>query len=155
LIPLVIDTGVLVAGLYWLNESHQCLRAWQQGLFRLVVSDAVFDEYRRVAWRVKERERLPGDPGPLLRLISERALWVAPEPLARAVCRDPKDDKFIEAALAGRARWLIARDPDLTDLEKPFGVEIVTPRQFLGRLPRQVRRQLEWSSPSPWPRRHS
>lgn len=50
---------------------------------------------------------------------------------------------FIEAALAGGARLLIARDPDLTDLEKPFGVEMVTPRQFLARLPRQVRRQLE------------
>jgi predicted nucleic acid-binding protein len=78
-----------------------------------------------------------------LRLIRERALWVGPEPLARQVCRDAKDDKFIEAALAARARLLLARDTDLTDLEKPFGVEIVTPRQFLGRLPRQVRRQLE------------
>jgi predicted nucleic acid-binding protein len=48
----------------------------------------------------------------------------------------------LEAALAARARLLIARDADLTDLEKPFGIEIVTPRQYLGQLPRQVRRQL-------------
>ena len=66
---------------------------------------------------------------------------MTPAPLVSPVCRDPKDDQFIEAALAGRARWLIARDADLTALEKPFGVEIVTPRQFLGRLPRHVRRQ--------------
>jgi len=86
-----------------------------------------------------------GDPftEPMLRLIQDRALWVVPEPLASRVCRDPKDDKFIEAALAARARLLLARDPDLTDLEKPFGIEILTPRQFLGRLPRQVRRQLD------------
>jgi uncharacterized protein len=139
---LVMDTGVLIAGLYWRNEAHRCLRAWQYGVFHLAVSDAVFDEYRRVAWRVKEKERLTGDPEPLLRLIHERALWVVPEPLASPLCRDPKDDKFIEAALAARARVLLARDTDLTDLEKPFGVEIVTPRQFLRRLPRQVRRQL-------------
>jgi len=141
--PLVLDTGVLIAGLYWRNEAHQCLRAWQHGVFQLAVSDAVFDEYRRVAWRVKEKERLAGDPEPLLRLIHERALWVIPEPLAKQVCRDPKDDKFIEVALAARARLLLARDTDLTDLEKPFGVEIVTPRQFLRRLPRQVRRLLD------------
>lgn len=140
---LVMDTGVLIAGLYWRNEAHQCLQAWQQGGFHLAVSDAVFDEYQRVAWRVKEKERLAGDPEPLLRLIRERAVWVMPEPLGRQVCRDPKDDKFIETALAARARLLLARDTDLTDLEKPFGVEIVTPRQFLGRLPRQVRRKLE------------
>ena len=141
--PLVIDTGVLIAGLYWRNEAHRCLEAWHQGIFHLAVSDAVFEEYQRVAWRVKEAEGLSGDPDPLLRLIRERALWVVPEPLARQVCRDPKDDKFIEAALAARARLLLARDADLTDLEKPFGVEILTPRQFLGRLPRPVRRRLE------------
>lgn len=28
-------------------------------------------------------------------------------------------------------------------LEKPFGVEILTPRQFLARLTRQIRRRLE------------
>jgi uncharacterized protein len=143
LTPLVIDTGVLVAGLYWRNEAHQCLRAWEMGLFHLAVSDAVFDEYQRVAWRVKEQERLTGDPEPFLRLIRERALWVVPEPLGKRVCRDPKDDKFIEAALAARARVVLARDADLTDLAKPFGVEILTPRQFLGRLPRRVRRQLD------------
>ena len=140
---LVIDTGVLVAGLYWHNEAHRCLQAWHHGLFHLAVSDAIFDEYQRVAWRVKKAEGLSGDPEPLLGLIQERALWVLPEPLTRQVCRDPKDDKFIEAALAARAPLLLARDADLTDLEKPFGVEIVTPRQFLGRLSRQVRRQLE------------
>ena len=106
----------------------------------VAVSDPVYDEYRRVAWRVKEQKRLVGGPEPLLRLIRERAVWVVPEPLTKRVCRDPKDDKFIEAALAARAGVLLARDADLTDLEKPYGIEILTPRQFLGRLPRKIRR---------------
>lgn len=140
--PIVIDTSVLIAGLYWHGEAHQCLRAWQLGVFCLAVSDAVFEEYQRVAWRVKDQERLAGDPEPMLRLIRERALWVIPDPLAAQVCRDPKDDKFLEAALAAKARLLLARDADLADLEKPFGIEMVTPRRFLARLPRKVRRQL-------------
>jgi len=60
----VRDTGVLVAGLYWLHEPHRCLQAWQQGLYQLGVSDPVFEEYGRVAWRVKEQEGLSGDPEP-------------------------------------------------------------------------------------------
>lgn len=130
----VVDTGVLVAGLYCLNEPHRCLRAWQQRVFQLAVSDAIFDEYYRVAWRVKAEEGLPGDLEPFLGLIREHALWVSPEPLRRRVCRDPKDDKFLEAAFAAHAPMVIARDPDLTDLEKPFGIKIVTPCQ-----PRQHR----------------
>src|SRR5689334_8459047 len=105
-----MDTGVLVAGIYWRNEAHQCLQAWQLGVFHLAVSDVVFEEYERVTWRVRETERLPGDPGPILRLIRDRALWVVPQPLSRRVCRDSKDDKFIEAALAAKAPLLLARD---------------------------------------------
>ena len=45
--PLVMDTGVLVAGLYWHNEPHQCLRAWQRGVFHLAVSDA--DAFAKIA----------------------------------------------------------------------------------------------------------
>jgi predicted nucleic acid-binding protein len=44
-----MDTGVLVAGLYWRNEAHRCLQAWHQGIFHLAVSEEVFEEYRRVA----------------------------------------------------------------------------------------------------------
>jgi uncharacterized protein len=139
---VVLDTGVVVAGLYWSNEPHRCLRAWQQGILQLVVNDAVFDEYERVVWRVKAAEGLSGDPAPFLRLVRDHALWVGSEPLGQTVCRDSNDDKFLEAALAGHAPTIVARDTDLTVLEKPFGIEIVTPRQFLARLPRQQRRRL-------------
>ena len=141
--PVVIDTGVLVSGIFWRHEPHQCVQAWLRGMLALVVSDSIFAEYERVLREVKAEQGFTTDLAPWLAAIQKSAFWVTPEPLASPVCRDPKDDQFIEAALAGRARWLIARDADLTVLEKPFGVEIVTPRQFLARLPRHVRRQLE------------
>jgi len=141
--PAVIDTGVLVSGIYWRHEPHQCVQAWLRGLLTLVVSPTIFAEYERVLREVKAEQRFTTDIEPWLTTIQTSALWVTPAPLTKPVCRDPKDDMFIEAALAAPARLLIARDADLTDLERPFGVEIVTPRQFLGRLPRQVRRRLE------------
>lgn len=141
--PVIIDTGVLVSGIYWRHEPHQCVKAWLQGALSLVVSEAVFDEYERVLREVKARQDFTTDLAPWLEAIRTSALWVTPEPLGRPVCRDPLDDKFIEAALAARCRVLIARDRDLTVLEKPFGVEIVTPRRFLAGLPRQLRRRLE------------
>ena len=141
--PVVIDTGVLVSGIYWRHEPHQCVQAWLRGFLALVVSDSIFAEYERVLRAVKAEHGFATDLAPWLAAMEKSARWVDPEPLTSPVCRDPKDDPFIEAALAGRARFLIARDADLTVLEKPFGVEIVTPRQFLRRLPRPVRRQLE------------
>ena len=141
--PVVIDTGVLVAGVFWRNEPHQCVKAWLRGFFALVVSEPIFHEYERVLTEVKAEQQASTDLAPWLITIRNSAQWITPEPLIHRVCRDPNDDKFIEAALAANARVVIARDPDLTDLEKPFGVEIVTPRQFLARLPRSIRRKLE------------
>lgn len=140
--PAVIDTGVLVAGVYWRHEPHQCVKAWLKGVLALAISDAIFTEYERVLREVKAEQGFTTDLEPWLLALRRSTLWVTPEPFAAPVCRDPNDDKFLEAALAAKTRLLIARDPDLTDLEKPFGVEIVTPRQFLARLPRQLRRQL-------------
>lgn len=138
----VIDTGVFVSGVFWRREPHQVLLAWKCGLITPVVSAQVFDEYERVLEDVKREEGFATDLSPWLEALRVAAVWVTPTPLARSVCRDPNDDKFIEAALAAGARTLIARDPDLTVLGKPYGIEIQTPRAWLSRLHRSQRRLL-------------
>jgi uncharacterized protein len=47
------------------------------------------------------------------------------------VCRDPKDDKFLDLAVAGLATCLITGDDDLLVLNPFRGIPIVTPRKFL------------------------
>ena len=51
------------------------------------------------------------------------------------VCRDPKDDMFIEAALAGEAQVVVTGDDDLLTLKEFETVRFVTPRAFLAALP--------------------
>lgn len=48
------------------------------------------------------------------------ALWVdvPPEIAGTALCRDPADDKFLHAALAAGAGWLISGDQDLLVLAR-------------------------------------
>jgi predicted nucleic acid-binding protein len=62
------------------------------------------------------------------------ALLVEPSPLGKRRSRDVKDDPFLACALASRAGFIVTKDKDLLALEKPFGVEIVTPREFYRRL---------------------
>jgi putative PIN family toxin of toxin-antitoxin system len=142
MIPTVIDTGVLVAGIYWRHEPHLCVSAWLQGLIIPVVSDLIYAEYERVLHQVKAEQDFQTDLEPWLAAIRKSALWVTPVPLTERVCCDGNDDKFIGAALGAGAKTVIARDRDLTVLEKPFGIAILTPRQFLASLPRAARRKL-------------
>ena len=58
-------------------------------------------------------------------------------PVRETVKRDPKDDPVVMAAVAARASYLVTTDNHLLDLQKPFGVECVTPRVFLASLLRQ------------------
>ena len=112
------------------------------GLFTLTVSEPIFSEYERVLREVKADQGFTTDLAPWLEAIRTTALWVAPLALTEPVCRDPNDDMMIEAALAAGARTIIARDPDLTVLRNPFGIRILTPRQWLATLPRAERRRL-------------
>lgn len=48
-----------------------------------------------------------------------------------AICRDPKDNKFLELAVNGQADFVVSGDNDLLVLHPFRGVKIVTPRDFL------------------------
>lgn len=141
--PVVIDTGVLVSGVFWGAESHRVIRAWLRQLIVPVISQAMFEEYRRTLAGVKAEQGFDTDLETWLEPLRTRCLWIEPVPLPHRVCRDPTDDKFIAAALAANARTLMARDPDLTTLEKPFGIAILTPRAWLATLSRADRRRLD------------
>jgi len=47
------------------------------------------------------------------------------------LCRDPKDNKFLDIALASSADYLITGDDDLLVLEKIGNTPIVTPRYIV------------------------
>ena len=133
----VFDTGVVVSAIYWQNEPRRCLAAFARRRFRLFVPDSILKEYERVAWEVRAEEHLERDPAPALAWIKRKAQRVEPAPLLRPVCRDPKDEKFLECALAAPAQFVVSRDRDLLALEKPFGIQVVTPRQFISLLTKQ------------------
>jgi uncharacterized protein len=47
--------------------------------------------------------------------------------------RDPEDDRFLDAAVNGRADVIVTGDKDLLDLNPFRGVAIVTPAEYLAR----------------------
>ncbi|MBD2777542.1 putative toxin-antitoxin system toxin component, PIN family [Iningainema sp. BLCCT55] len=47
-----------------------------------------------------------------------------------SICRDPKDNKFLEVALGGSADYLVTGDNDLLVLSPFRGIPIITPVQF-------------------------
>jgi predicted nucleic acid-binding protein len=138
----VIDPGVFVAGVFWRHEPHLCLKAWLRGMMTPVMTEDMLAEYEAGLEQVKHEQQFTTETGLWVDALCMSALWVEWEPIAKRVCHDFKDEKFIEAALTAGCHTIIALDRDLTVLEKPLGINIYTPREWLDTLTRPQRKRL-------------
>jgi len=131
---VVVDTNVLVSRLLIADSipGHAVREARRSGT--LLVSEATMKELADVLARPRfDRYVSIEDRKQFLRLLARVAEFV---PIVNRVreCRDPKDDKFLEVALNGRADVILTGDRDLLTLHPWRGVEILSPADYLKRL---------------------
>jgi len=130
---IVIDTNVYVSRLLQPASvpGRSVAKAWAEA--RTLVSPATWMELRAALGRSKfARYIQPGSVEPFLAQVWELALHISNPPTIRA-CRDPKDDKFLEVALDGRADLIVTGDNDLLALHPFRGIAILTPSDYLER----------------------
>jgi putative PIN family toxin of toxin-antitoxin system len=129
-VRIVLDTNVLISGVFFAGAPYEILRAWSDGRFELVLSEEIIEEYQRVGEALGRR--FPGvSLWPILELIVTRARICLSPSLPEAVCDDPADDNFLACALAGRARVIVSGDKALLRTSGYGGVKVMTPRQFI------------------------
>jgi putative PIN family toxin of toxin-antitoxin system len=106
------------------------------GSFEIVVSQAIVDEVLRALNYPKVRKYLrPGlDPELWFEDIVVLSHFVAGDRELKGISKDADDDKYIAAAIEGRAAFVVAGDSDLLDLREHEGVRMVSPRAFLDLL---------------------
>ena len=130
----VVDTGVLVSALIRRQgTTGQILLALRDGQFALVYSTPILVEIIEVLGRLPFRTKYhiePEDITALVNLVRLRGELVIPKQKV-SVCRDPNDNQFLEAALAGKADAIISGDADLLVLNPFEGIPILRPAEFL------------------------
>ena len=106
-------------------------RFLRQADFEIVLSTAIVDEVLRVLGYRKVRRLLRGaDAQVWFEDLLVLADVVADRELS-GICDDPDDDKYLAAALEGRATHVVTGDRRFLALREYGGVAIVTPRAFL------------------------
>lgn len=130
---VVIDTNVLISGLLSTRTTpgkavEQAVRAAQ-----LVATTATLRELMTKLLSPKfdcyvSRERRDAL---LLRLAPLIEIVEVLQPIRAS--RDPKDDKFLEASVNGRADVLITGDKDLLELHPFRGIAVITPATYVER----------------------
>ena len=131
---VVFDANVVFAGAGWRGEAYACLQAMARRRIAAVATLEILEELRAL---VAERGyKSKHSPHNVLAWYYDTVKLVEPSPLGKRRSRDPKDDPYLACALTAGAKVIVSRDDDLLAMKKPFGIEIVTPRELLTRLAR-------------------
>jgi putative PIN family toxin of toxin-antitoxin system len=129
---IVLDTNVLVSGIFFGGVPGRILSAWAAGDVELVVSPEILDEYRRVGTELGARHSdVAAAFEPVMALLAMNASFVDAPPLADPVSDDPADDKFLAAAFASRTRMIVSGDKHLLRVSGWRGITVLTPRRFV------------------------
>jgi len=127
---VVLDTNIFVSGIHWSGDSNKILLIWRNKRFELIAPIPIIEEIIKTL----EEFRIPlskEDISSWENIILENALLVEPEESIVVVEDDKDDDKFIEAAVAGKADYIVTQDNHLLKIKEFRGIKILTPKEFL------------------------
>lgn len=100
----------------------------------IVLSASVMHEIAEVLRRPKFARAISEDIGEgILSLLAAAAVWTEPG-ISVFDCRDPKDNKYLELALATGADVIVSSDQDLLVLDPWRGIRILRSRDFLNAI---------------------
>ena len=138
----VIDTNILVRAMLHPDGSvGPVVDYLRDGHYLFLYSEATLNELIDVLGRPRMVHRYgltANEVDSLCALVIRRGETVQPIRVI-TVCRDPKDNKFLEVAVAGRADVIVTGDGDLKVLNPFEGISIIEPFEFL----RALRKSLE------------
>ena len=134
---VVVDTNILVRALIVPHGTvGPVLLRLRQGDYVLLYAHSLLEELVDVLNRPRIRLKYgltEQDIETVVGLILLRGEAVAPQEQI-AVCRDPRDDKFLQVAVSGKADVIVTGDEDLLVLHPFAGIPILPPAAFLEML---------------------
>lgn len=126
---VVLDTNVLISGIFFSGPPFQILKAWQEGKIKIIASEEILSEYQRVTEELSHQ--FPSvDIGRILELITVHAEVVDASDFQLTICKDPDDNKFISCALAIKSKIIVSGDKHLLNISGYKGINVLKPREF-------------------------
>src|SRR3989344_8072438 len=114
---VVLDTNVFISGIHWKGDSNKILRKWLNTELEVISSLPIIDEIVRILMSFKV-PMSPEDITAWENLILEKSTVVIPNNKLDIVKDDPDDNKFLEAAVAGKAEFIASQDKHLLKIKE-------------------------------------
>ena len=129
---VVLDTNVVLSGVFFGGVPGEILAAWSRGRLDVVVSAPILAEYRRAGEALASaKPRLQAVWPPVMDWIARHADLVVSDMTSEPVSADRDDDVFLACALAGGAAVIVSGDRHLLAVSGWHGISVQSPRRFL------------------------
>lgn len=130
---LVIDTNVVISGIFWKGPPNKILIDWFDGKYEVFISAAILTEYDKVLKRMKSG-LTPEEIQEWIELIITHSSITAPLEQLNIIEDDPDDNKFLECAIAAEADFIISGDKHLLNLGQYKDIKVLSPAEFLNQF---------------------
>ncbi|HLC56157.1 MAG TPA: putative toxin-antitoxin system toxin component, PIN family [Candidatus Nanoarchaeia archaeon] len=128
---VVIDTNVFISGIFWEgNFCSKIIDALKDKKIQSICSLEIIEEIVKTlsTFRIQMDKQLINN---WRDIIIENSIMVRPSKKVNMVKDDPDDNKFIEAAIEGKAGYIISQDKHLLKIKEYEGIIIINPKDFI------------------------
>jgi len=127
---IVLDTNVLITGIFFTGPPYKILNAWKKGEITFVVSEEILLEYQRVANEMSLK--FPSiDIRKILQLITIHSEIINTHGYEVTICEDPDDNMFISCAVASKSKVIVSGDKHLLKIDNYQNIRVLKPREFV------------------------
>ena len=127
---IVLDTNVLISGIFFTGPPYKILNAWKKGEITFVVSEEILLEYQRVANEMSLK--FPSiDIRKILQLITIHSEIINTHGYEVTICEDPDDNMFISCAVASKSKVIVSGDKHLLKIDNYQNIRVLKPREFV------------------------
>ena len=129
-ITAVYYTNILVSAFIGKGAPHKALDAVYSGKVRLVISPDILLEFEDVISRPKFNyadEHIRS----IITVVFKVAKIVEPDFTVNIVKKDPSDNRIIEAAISGNAKYIVTGDNHLLSLKNVENIKIISVKDFI------------------------
>jgi putative PIN family toxin of toxin-antitoxin system len=132
---VVLDTNIWLSGLFWDGEANKIIEQGENKRITILISEEILLEIKDVLQKESKFTAFLDSKDASVKEVIKTILFISelitPKTKLTIVKDDPDDNKILEAAVDGKAKYIITYDKHLLSLEEFQGISMLHPKTFL------------------------
>ena len=132
---IVLDTNVWLSAVFWDGEANKIINKAINEKIKIIITKEILSEIAEVLNREAKFQKFIKDKktkiGNLIRTILSFSILIETKSKIELIKQDPDDNIILEAALDGKADYILSYDKHLLNMLEFRKIKILEPREFL------------------------